>query len=303
MEGFPHPPPSQRPFAITFMVLANLVIMTWPVLITFGAPGHFRLSIPLLSIVGGILAGQLLWITLWASLSDARIFFRWGLLCGAVCAANVGIAISPNVMQLWYGTTLQATFGPSRRELIMQEFLRGVPPCLAFALAVYAILLPYRRLRGLSVGTGPKDKSSDSRSRQFRIVDLMIFSFLIAAPLAIIRSHARGEQLPTFLLFFALLTAGGLLLGVPVFIASLAGRRAIIWTPLSICFILAMAWFFTECTFWIYGSAGGLAADFRVWGAVLLPAAIVICLNNFCLQALGIRLHLRNRVAKASSSG
>jgi len=182
---------------------------------------------------GGILIGQLLWITLWASLSDARLYFRWGLLVSAVCAATLGIALLPYLSHLYYGIPFQSALGNGRWRIVMQAFLQVFPPCLAFSLAIYAILLPYRRLRGLSVGTGAKDKSSDPRNRQFRIIDLMTFSLIVAAPLALIRSFARGEQLPIFLLFFALLVAGGLLFGVPVFFASLAGRRSIIWTPLS----------------------------------------------------------------------
>jgi len=203
---------------------------------------------------------------------------------------------------LYYGIPFQSALGNGRWRIVRQAFLQVFPPCLAFSLAIYAILLPYRRLRGLSVGTGAKDKNSDPRSRQFRIIDLMAFSFIVAAPLAIIRVCAHGPQLPTFLLFFGLLTAGGLLFGVPVFFASLAGRRSIIWAPLSICFILALGWIFGECTFWIYGSAGGMAVDFRVWAALLLPGAIIICLNNVCLQVLGIRLHQGRQVATALSS-
>ena len=298
------PQPSQRPVAISCLVLANLVLAMGLVLSAFLAPGLFRTPMPVILIVVGILAGQLLWITLWASFSEARLYFRWGLLCAAVSVGTLGFALlPPYVVQLWYGTPLQQAFKNVPWMHVTQEFWRDAPPCLAFALAMYAILLPYRRLRGISVGAGPTHERTDSQGRQFRIIDLMVFSFIVAAPLAIIRVCARGEHLPTFLLFFGLLTAGGLLLGIPVFIASLAGRRALLWTPLSIGFVLTMGWIFTECTFWIYGSAGGLAVDFRVWLATLLPAAMIICSNNFCLQVLGIRLHLRNRVAKASSSG
>jgi hypothetical protein len=296
------PPPSQRPLAISFLVLANLLIAMGSVSTAFLLPPRMGSPMAVTAILGGLLVGQLLWLTLWASLSDARLFFRWGLLASAVCAAIFGITLLPSLLQLFSGIPFQTAFGNGRWRVVMQAFLQVFPPCLAFSLAIYAILLPYRRLRGLSVGTGAKDKNGDPRSRQFRIIDLMAFSLIVAAPLALIRSFARGEQLLIFLLFFALLVAGGLLFGVPVFFASLAGRRSIIWAPLSICFVLALGWTFGECTFWIYGSAGGLAVDFRVWAALLLPGAIIICLNNLCLQVLGIRLHQGKRVAIAPSS-
>lgn len=297
------PPPSQRPVAIAFLVLTNLLIAMGSVFTAFHLPPRSGSPMSVALFTGGILIGQLLWITLWASLSDARLYFRWGLLVSAVCAATLGIALLPYLSQLYYGIPFQSAFGNGRWRIVMKAFLQVFPPCLAFSLAIYAILLPYRRLRGLSVGPGAKNNSGDPRSRQFRIIDLMTFSLIVAAPLAIIRVCAHGPQLPTFLLFFGLLTAGGLLFGVPVFFASLAGRRSILWAPLSICFILALGWIFGECTFWIYGSAGGLAVDFRIWAAFLLPGAIIVCFNNVCLQVLGIRLHQGKRVATAPSSG
>ncbi|MCE9527711.1 MAG: hypothetical protein K8R36_16845, partial [Planctomycetales bacterium] len=210
-------------------MLANLLIAMGSVLTVALLPPRKWSPMGVTAILGGLLVGQLLWLTLWASLSNARLFFRWGLLVSAVCAATFGIALLPYLSQLFYGVPFQSVFGNGHWRVVMQAFWQVFPPCLAFSLTIYAILLPYRHLRGLSVGTGARDNFGDPRSRQFRIIDLMAFSLIVATPLALIRSFARGEQLPMFLLFFALLVAGGLLFGVPVFFASLAGRRSILW--------------------------------------------------------------------------
>jgi hypothetical protein len=291
MKWFQVPGRPDRRVALLLLLFANAPL--------FAAAGAMIASLPvwsfppiwLLLLLIGCVLGQTMLLAIWFSLSQDTLWFRLSLVIGTLAAFQTGLCLC----EIWLKISIQYP-----RELdnwreaavyLAGEWLRSMALGLSMVLAAYALLLPIRRMAGVSLGTGEPHGEQGSRWRQFRISEIMIYTVIVAAPLMLARLGAPDE--PEAVVLICLTCFVPLLLAFAVLCAALARRRAWLWTAGAFALPFAMAAILTEA--YAYLNPPGRFAPSPLYGfwpleTLIVAAAATICVNAFVLRWLGFRL-------------
>ena len=288
---------SERPIATALLLLGNLIAVQFAPYLLFAINPR---GISQLFWMIGVLAGQCVWLAFWFSMSQLRLRYRVTALLVTVPIANAVYQYGW-IMAPWYWFRVP-------RELLLEHLansrlwsatVMGTGFCLSFVLVMYAILLPIRRLRGISLGRRPPDAAA-RHNRQFTVRDWMIWSAVGGLSIAIFRWTVPDDRFLLMLYFGSVVAAVAVLIGAAFFSASLCGYRSLVAMPLALAFVLAVAWLGTEGAYQLPGfPASGPPIEFRMAIAVITSAWIAIGLNNLMLRCFGVRLHVARRQPQA----
>jgi hypothetical protein len=262
--------------ALSALVVANLVLDygLWCCVPSRGFLGY------LAPMAIGTLLGQTLLLALWMSCGEAR--WMWRLAFPVLLAALLGAA-----------AILGVGFDPA--GIIFTPVLLEI-----LLLALVALLLPLRRLRGWRL-TNSAETAAGPRSR-FQISDLLVWMLVIGVPLALVRLLSipawAGPAPPAFraLVMFLLLLPPLLWM---VLLASFApkGRSrttlSVVGVVLCACVATAIGtrlWY--PLLMELPGPAGWvvLLQSIALSGSFYFLVPLVLSLNCLALRALGWRL-------------
>jgi hypothetical protein len=221
---------TERPIAVGALVFANLAVIWILLPLAEHAQRFYRLGWPSVCVMGLVL-GSAIWFTLWFAFSRSSLVFRLavaavvGPLFGMVYVVGVPMALTtPARWPALWDTLFRYDMWQSQMEM-----MKFVP--LGFWMLVwliYILLLPLKRLRGVSLGCPSATVAPQARPYQISIWDLMLWTCVVTVPLGFLRIFLVQHLAMMF--FGLLILAGfGLAFGLPVFRAAFAEKRRWIW--------------------------------------------------------------------------
>ena len=281
----------ERPLATAILLLANAAgaPVTWWIVMAMGARGAWPYYF-----CQGVFVGQCVWLAFWFSLSRQRLVYRAVallLVLPAMSAVNQYFWSLPP--WLWWSIPRQYLDRHFADPVAWTALKTNTGLWLALFLAIYALLLPVRRLRGIALGVRQQQCATSAAKRQFRILDWMVWSAIAGLSLAVLRWTIHDDRFLLYLYFGSVAAVVLLLIGAAFFSASMCGYRSLIAMPLALAFVLGVAWLGTEGAYSLpWFPATGPPIEFRMAFSVVTGSWVAIGTNNLLLYLLGYRLHV-----------
>ncbi|MGI8978038.1 MAG: hypothetical protein ACR2FY_02310 [Pirellulaceae bacterium] len=286
--------------AVAALIFANLALILILLPIAEHAQRYFRFGWPMGLLSGGLLAGQAMWFTLWFTYSRSSLAFRMAILAIIGVVFGMGFVIGH-----WVATT------PSTHwHLFLQADLRQLENMKfaavgfwMFVWLVYILLLPAKRLRGISLGNPATNVAPRLRPHQVSIWDLMLWTCVVIVPLGVVRMFLL--QYVAEIIFDVLIAAGfGLAFGLPVFRAAFAERRPWIWLAALVGVTVVLTYgiyeFFVLQNWWYFRRSN--PQPFPEMLIVTAIACQAIYANCWALRWLGLRWLIAPKPAEGRSS-
>jgi hypothetical protein len=228
---------TDHPVAVAALIFANLALIF--ILAPFGdyAQRFYRVGWPV-ACCSGLLAGQAMWFVLWFTYSRSSLAYRTAVT--AIVGAVFGIGF---VVGHWVATT-PATHWHLFRQSDLRQLEHMKYAAIGFWMLVwliYVLLLPAKRLRGISLGNSAANIAPRLRPHQISIWDLMLWSCVVIVPLGIVRVFLVQYLAEVF--YQVLIIAGfGLVFGLPVFRAAFAQRNVLLWLLAVVIYAGVLTW-------------------------------------------------------------
>jgi hypothetical protein len=234
----------------------------------------------------GLLAGQAMWFVLWFTYSRSNLAYRAAItaIVGAVFGTGfvVGHWLARTPSSHWHHF-FQADLGK------LDDMKYVTVGFWMFVWLIYVLLLPAKRLRGISLGNPTANVAPRLRPHQVSIWDLMLWTCVVIVPLGVVRIFLLQYLAEVF--YQVLIAAGfGLVFGLPVFRAAFVERCHVIWLLVLAAYVSALTFGikeFFELQRWY--SRGGPTQPF--WEMLLTAgfACIVVYANCWALRWTGMR--------------
>lgn len=289
---------TQRRVPLALLVLANspsLFAFNTILGLNFGLGGPPPMWIMILLL--GVISGQAVLMAYWFSLSKDALWFRLAVLATTLVAGGfvTSLLMAAGEMQ----ALAQASPGSlDFVQAVLIMFGRVVGIALAWFTLAYAVLLPIRRLTGISLGSADALASEVPKRRQFQMYEWMIWSGIVALPFLLVRLATLDEPeavLPISIVVIVLQFS--LLLGWPVLQSAFALRNPLAWSLGTLIAFIVTAFVVCEGAYWIdfdrlSGSPGFVSAMFQLhaWEMYLVSAVGILSLNGLVLRLMGFRL-------------
>ncbi len=182
----------QRRLATAILLLANVVgaPVAWWIVEGFGASGAWSYYF-----CQGVFLGQCVWLAFWFSLSQLRLTYRAAallLVLPAMSAANHYFWSLPP--WYWWSIPRQYLDRHFADPVVWTALKTNTGLCLALVLAIYALVLPIRRLRGIALGIPRQDCGVSVAKWQFRILDWMVWSAIAGLSVAVFRWTINDDR-------------------------------------------------------------------------------------------------------------
>ena len=279
------PRASDRPLAVASLIFANLAMSL--ILLPFAEYANRFVGIGWpIRCCGGLMFGQAMWFFLWLTYSRSSLGYR------AALAAIIGPLFgSGYVVGTWCGK-----MPPRYWHLFFQADLQQLEnikfATIGFWMLAWLtliLLLPAKRVRGVSLGCPAPAIVPTRNSRQFRILDLMLWTCVVIVPLGFMRVFLVQYLAEMF--FQILLMAGfGIAFGLPVFRAAFAEQRPALWLLVLVVYAVALitgmnAFYHIQNMYFSRGAAPPFGESFYVAGL----ACLVVYANCWALRGLGMR--------------
>ena len=275
---------TDRHVAVAALIFTNLALIL--ILLPIGdyAQRYYRVGWPM-GCCSGLLAGQAMWFVLWFTYSRSSLGYRAAIT--AIVGAVFGIGF---VVGHWLATT------PSTHwHLFFQADLKQLENMKyatigfwMFVWLIYVLLLPAKRLRGISLGNPAANVASRLRPHQVSIWDLMLWTCVVIVPLGVVRIFLLQFLAEFF--YQVLIAAGfGLVFGLPVFRTAFVERRNLIWLLVLAAYVSALTFGMKECfELQRWYSRGGPTQPFWEMLLVTFFACFGVNVNCWALRWMGL---------------
>ncbi len=248
----------------------------------------------------GLLAGQAMWFVLWFTYSRSNLLHRAAITAIVGAVFGIGIVVGHWLAKM-PSTHWHLFFQADLKQLENMKY--ATISFWMFVWLIYVLLLPAKRLRGISLGNPSANFMPQPRRHQVSIWDLMLWTCVVIVPLGVVRVFLVEYLAEVF--YQVLIAAGfGLVFGLPVFRTAFAERRHLVWVLVLAAYVSALTFGikeFAELQRWY--SRGGPTQSF--W-EMLLPtgfACLTIYANCWALRWLGMRWLTTSKQAEGRSPG
>jgi len=276
---------TDRSVAVAGLIFANLALILILLPLAIYAGRFYRLHWPNLC-CSGLMSGQVIWFALWFTYSRSSLLYRAALVVVVGSLFGVGFVVGPWLATM-PSTHWHLLFRADNRQL--EEMKIAAIGFWMLVWLIFILLLPAKRLRGISLGNPAMNIAPRSRPYQVSIWDLMLWTCVVIVPLGVVRVFLAQYLAEVF--FQVLLMAGfGLVFGLPTFRAAFAERRPMLW-------LLALGTYVVFLTFWIveffflqskYFTQAN-SPPLRESLSVASIACLVVYTNCWVLRRLGLR--------------
>lgn len=250
----------------------------------------------LMILLMGVISGQAVLMAYWFSLSKDALWFRLAVLVMTLVGGGgvTSLLMAAGEMQAFAQPLDSLDF----TQAALLAFGRIVGMALAWFTLAYAVLLPIRRLTGISLGTADDSASEIPKRRQFQMYEWMIWTGIVAIPFLLVRLATLDEREAVLPLSIAVVVLQfSLLLAWPVLQSAFAQRNPLAWSLGTLVAFLVTAFVVCEGAYWIdfdrlSGSPGIVSAMFQLhaWEMYLVSAVGVLSVNGLVLRCVGFRL-------------